>query len=102
MDPRIVDLYHEYAHVHFDRRVFIERAAKLLGSTAAATAALAYLTPNDAAAAVVAENDPRVVVERITYPGGAGPMKAYLARPKDNASMAASRSCMRSAASART
>jgi carboxymethylenebutenolidase len=84
-DHGLVDLYHEYAHVHFDRRVFLERATKLLGSSAAAASALAVLTPNDAAAAVVAENDPRIVTERITYPGATGPMKAYLARPKDNA-----------------
>ena len=27
MDQRIIDLYHEYVHAHFDRRVFLERAA---------------------------------------------------------------------------
>jgi carboxymethylenebutenolidase len=85
MDPRLVDLYHEYSHAHFDRRVFLERAAKLLGSTTAAAAALAFITPNDAAAAVIAESDSRIVTERITYPGATGAMKAYLARPKDNA-----------------
>src|SRR6185295_9997059 len=83
MDPRLVDLYHEYSHAHFDRRVFLEKAAKLLGSTAAS--ALAFITPNDAAAAVIAEGDSRIVTERITYPGATGAMKAYLARPKDNA-----------------
>lgn len=85
MDPKFVELYHEYVHVHFDRRVFIERATKLLGSTAAATTALALIAPNDAAATVIAENDSRIVTERITYPGATGAMKAYLARPKDNA-----------------
>jgi carboxymethylenebutenolidase len=83
-DQRIIDLYYEYAHTHFDRRVFLERASQILGSTAAASAALALITPNDAAAAVVAENDARIVTERITYPGATGPVKAYLARPKDN------------------
>lgn len=85
LDPRIVELYYEFAHTHFDRRVFIEGAAKILGSTAAASSALAMLIPNDAAAAVVVENDPRIVTERVTYMGATGPMKAYLARPKDNA-----------------
>jgi carboxymethylenebutenolidase len=85
IDPRIVDLYYEYAHTHFDRRVFIERAAKLLGSTAAASSALALLIPNDAHAAVVAEDDARIVTERVSFPGATGAVKAYLARPKDNA-----------------
>ena len=84
-DQRIVDLYYDYAHTHFDRRVFLERASIILGSTAAASAALALITPNDAAAAVVAENDARIVTERISFPGATGPVKAYLARPKDNA-----------------
>ena len=68
-DQRIVELYYDYAHIHFDRRVFLDRAAKLLGSTAAAASALALITPNDAAAAVIAEEDPRIVTERITQPG---------------------------------
>src|SRR5258705_11406692 len=85
MDPKFVELYHEYVHVHFDRRVFLERATKLLGSTAAASAALALIAPNDASATVIAENDSRIVTERITYPGATGAMKAYFARPKDDA-----------------
>ena len=84
-DQRIVDLYYEYAHTHFDRRVFLERAAAILGSTAAASAALALITPNDAAAAMVMETDPHIVTERVTFTGATGPVKAYLARPKDNA-----------------
>jgi carboxymethylenebutenolidase len=88
-DQRIVELYYDYAHTHFDRRVFLERAAKLLGSTAAAASALALITPNDAAAAMVTEQDARIVTERVTFPGATGPVKAYLARPKDNAKHAA-------------
>jgi len=84
-DQRIVDLYHDYVHSHFDRRVFLERAAKLLGSMSAATAALAMIRPDDAAAAMVAADDARVVTERVTFTGATGPVKAYLARPKDNA-----------------
>jgi len=41
------------------------------------------LIPKDASAAMVAENEARVVAESITYTGATGPMKAYLARPKD-------------------
>jgi carboxymethylenebutenolidase len=85
IDQRIVELYYEFAHTHFDRRTFIDRAAKLLGSTAAASSALALLIPDDARAAIVAEGDARIVAERISFTGATGPVKAYLARPKDNA-----------------
>jgi carboxymethylenebutenolidase len=85
LDQRIVELYYEYAHTHCDRRMFLERATQILGSTAAASAALAAIIPNDAAAAMVSETDARVVTEHVTYPGVTGPVKAYLARPKDNA-----------------
>ena len=84
-DQKIIDLYHEFVHTHFDRRVFLERATQLLGSTAAASSALSLLIPDDASAATVAEDDPRIVTERIAFPGVTGPVKAYLARPKDNA-----------------
>ena len=82
MDQRIVDLYDQYVHVHFDRRLFLDRAAKLLGSTTAAAAALPLLQSNYARAEVVPENDPAITVERITFPGASGAVKGYLATPK--------------------
>ena len=81
MDQRIIDLYDEYMHVHFDRRLFLERAARIVGSTAAA-ALLPLLKSNYALAAIVAENDPRISTQRVTFPGASGPGKAYLAEPK--------------------
>lgn len=84
-DQKIIDLYYEYAHTHHDRRVFLEAATRILGSTAAATTALTAIMPNDASAAIVDEEDPRIVTERVTFTGVTGPVKAYLARPKDDA-----------------
>ena len=54
MDQRLIDLYHDYAHVHFDRRVFLEKAARIVGSVSAAAALLPLLAPDDAKAAMVA------------------------------------------------
>jgi carboxymethylenebutenolidase len=82
MDQRIIDLYDDYVHIHFDRRLFLERASKLIGSATAAAAVLPLLQSNYALAATVAENDPAITVERVTFPGASGPVKAYLARPK--------------------
>ena len=82
MDQRLIDLYHDYAHVHFDRRVFLERAARIVGSVSAAAALLPLLAPDDAKAAIVAPDDQRITAERVTFTGATGPVKAYLAKPK--------------------
>ncbi len=82
MDQRLIDLYHDYAHVHFDRRVFLERAARIVGSVSAAAALLPLLAPDDAKAAIVAPDDQRITAERVTFPGATGPVKAYLAKPR--------------------
>ncbi|MFI5015869.1 MAG: dienelactone hydrolase family protein [Hyphomicrobiales bacterium] len=82
MDERIIDLYEDFTHSHFDRRLFLERAAKIVGSVAAASALLPLLQSNYALAAVVAEDDARIAVESVTYKGASGDVKAYLAKPK--------------------
>ena len=82
MDQRIIDLYDDFVHVHFDRRLFLDRASKLLGGMGAATAALTMLRSDYANAATIAENDSRVATDRVTYKGVSGDVKGYLARPK--------------------
>ncbi len=81
MDQRLIDLYHDYAHEHFDRRVFLEKAAKIVGSVSAAAALLPLLAPDDAKAAMVPPDDQRVTAARVTFPGATGEVKAYLAKP---------------------
>jgi carboxymethylenebutenolidase len=82
MDQRLIDLYHDYAHVHFDRRVFLEKAAKIVGSASAAAALLPLLAPDDAKAAMIAPDDQRVTTSRVTFHGVTGEVKGYLAKPK--------------------
>jgi len=53
MDQRIIDLYNEYTHAPLDRRVFLERLAKLTGGTAAAAALVPLVEANQARAAIV-------------------------------------------------
>ncbi|MGH7751653.1 MAG: dienelactone hydrolase family protein, partial [Gemmatimonadales bacterium] len=55
MDQRIIDLYDDFTHRHLDRRLFLERLAKLVGSTAAAIALLPQLESNYALAQTVPE-----------------------------------------------
>jgi carboxymethylenebutenolidase len=82
MDQRIIDLYDEYTHRHLDRRLFLERAARLAGGTAAAAALLPLLQANYAAAQQVAADDARIEAGRVEVPGAAKPVAGYLSRPK--------------------
>lgn len=85
MDQRIIQLYDDFTHGHLDRRLFLERLAKLVGSTAAALALLPRLESDHALAQTVPEADARLRAEEVTYPGSTGPVKGYLARPAGQA-----------------
>ncbi len=79
----MIDAYDEYTHLTLDRRRFMERLTMLAGSGAAAATIAPLLAANSAQAAVVADNDPRVKAEDITYPSSSGEMKGYLVKPAD-------------------
>jgi len=85
MDQQIIDLYDDFTHRHLDRRLFLERLAKLVGSTAAAIALLPQLESNYALAQTVPETDARLKTEDVTFPGSQGPVKGYVARPASGA-----------------
>lgn len=82
VDPRVIDLYDEYTHRPLERRVFLERLAVLAGSAAAALALLPALQNDYARAAQVAPDDSALDAKRLEFPGGAGKVKGYFARPK--------------------
>jgi len=81
MDSRVIALYDRFIHSAMGRREFLSELARLTGSIAAASAALALLENDYAHAATVAADDARVDTGRVDYPGEAGPVQAYLARP---------------------
>jgi carboxymethylenebutenolidase len=85
MDQRIIDLYDRFTHGGINRRDFLDRLAGLTGSTAAAAALLPVLANDYARAATVAEHDPRLASERVTYDSPAGKIGAYLSRAKAKA-----------------
>ncbi len=89
MDQKIIDLYDEYTHAPLPRRVFIKRLTALAGSTAAATALLPLLENNYAQAAMIAEDDPRLETETITYDADGQKVSGYLAKPKGAANLGA-------------
>ena len=82
MEQKFIDLYEKYADGNINRREFLKKLAVLAGSTAAAVTLLPLLQKSFVQAQVVPKDDPRLVVENITYPAHTGQMNAHFARPK--------------------
>jgi carboxymethylenebutenolidase len=80
MDQKIITLFDTYTHGGMNRRSFLDKLTMLAGSTAAATALLPLLENNYAEAAMVAEDDPRLVLTEGEFAPG---VKGLLAVPKD-------------------
>jgi carboxymethylenebutenolidase len=85
MRQEIIQLYDDYTHERLDRRIFMDRLAKMAGGTAAAAALVPVLKANYAKAAIVPADDPRLQTERVTFEGATGDVAAYLVRPADAA-----------------
>lgn len=78
----IIDLYDRFTHGTMSRRSFMDRLAKMVGSTAAAVAVLPMLQNDYAQAAIVAEDDDRLTVDELTYDAGGTDVSGYLVRLK--------------------
>jgi carboxymethylenebutenolidase len=82
MRQDIINLYDEFTHKPLPRRVFMERLVGMVGSIAAANAALALLEPNAAHAQTIAPDDSRIATtENHALAEG---VVGLLALPKDN------------------
>jgi carboxymethylenebutenolidase len=82
MDQKIITLFDSYTHGGMNRRAFLDKLTLLAGSTAAANALLPMLENNYAQAALVPENDPRLVISEGEIAPG---VQGLLAMPKDAA-----------------
>jgi carboxymethylenebutenolidase len=82
MNQMIVDLYDAFTHGSMNRREFMDRLAKLAGSSAAAVALLSVLQNDYAKAAIVAANDGQLATERLSFDSSRGKISGYLAQPK--------------------
>jgi carboxymethylenebutenolidase len=82
MEQRIIDLHDAYTHGALGRRVFMDRLAQMAGGAAAATALLAVLQNDYARAAIVPEDDPRLVTGMVGYDVAGKQISGYLARLK--------------------
>jgi carboxymethylenebutenolidase len=87
MDQKLIELYDDFTHRHFDRRLFLEQVTKLVGSSALAMTMMAALRSDYARAATIPVDDPRLTTQRVAMPGASGEVKGYLARPKGDAKL---------------
>lgn len=78
----MIRLYDEYTHLTLDRRGFMEKLAKLAGSTAAAAAIVPLIEAGQAKAAVVEPADDRLEASMVEFSGDGGALKGYLVKPK--------------------
>lgn len=78
----MINLFDDYTHLSLDRRKFLDNLAKLAGSTAAAATAAALMASNAKAQGLVAEDDPNLTIETVSYSGAKGTMTGYLVQPK--------------------
>jgi carboxymethylenebutenolidase len=85
MDQRIIDLYDRFTHGHISRRDFFDRLTAVAGSAAAATAAYETLRPDYAHAAIVAEDDSRLMQDRVSFDTMQGDVHGNLVRLKTKA-----------------
>jgi carboxymethylenebutenolidase len=78
----MIALYDDYTHLSLDRRKFMDNLAKLAGSMTAAVSIAGLMGADAKAQGLVAEDDPHLTIESVTYPGAKGTMTGYLAQPK--------------------
>jgi carboxymethylenebutenolidase len=78
-----IRLYDRYTHEGMDRRAFMAELTRIAGSAAAASALLAGIAADPAAAAVISESDKRVSGRRMSWPVAAGRVfEGYQAEPR--------------------
>ena len=82
--PEVLQLFDRYVHGDISRRGFLDKAATLVGSAAAAAGLLAALNPQFAQAQQVAPGDARLQTRYQTFeaPQGNGVVRGYLAMPE--------------------
>jgi carboxymethylenebutenolidase len=77
-----IALYDRFTHEGMDRRTFMAELTRISGSAAAASALLATIAADPAAAAIVPADDVRIRGRRMRWPAGAGRMmQGYQAEP---------------------
>jgi carboxymethylenebutenolidase len=82
-EPKVLELYDDYAHGRIDRRQYIRRLGAFAVGGLTVETLMARLHPNYAWAQQIQPDDSRIKTEKMTFksPDGAGDMKGLLAKP---------------------
>ena len=84
VDPRVLELYNDYAHGGMNRRDLIKRVAVITG-VASAASVIAGIMPNYARAQTISFTDSRIRPRYVEYdaPQGSGTVRGYLVEPAE-------------------
>ena len=85
LNQELFDLYDDYAHNRLDRRQFMDRLSTYAVGGVTLPSLLKLLMPNYQDQIQIAEDDPRLKTETVSYPSdkGGGTIKAQLSKPVD-------------------
>ncbi len=88
INPKVFDLYDEYAHNKLDRRQFIEKLSVFAIGSITIPSLLSFLMPNYSNAITVKKDDPRLVSQYTMYnsPKGGGEIRGLLSLPAETTS----------------
>lgn len=84
LNPKIYDLYDEYAHNKLDRRQFVEKLSLYAVGGLTVPSLLSFIMPNYKDAILVQQDDARLDSNYVMYnsPKGGGEIRGLLSRPK--------------------
>ncbi|RZF61835.1 dienelactone hydrolase family protein [Sphingobacterium corticibacterium] len=84
LDPKVFELYNDYAHNRLNRREFMQRLSLYAVGGLTVSSLMSFLTPDYKNTAQIKANDPRLESQYITYqsPKGGGAIKGLLSMPQ--------------------
>ncbi|MEM9547649.1 MAG: dienelactone hydrolase family protein [Bacteroidota bacterium] len=83
IDPKVFDLYDDYAHNKLDRRQFIERLSLYAVGGVTVASLLIFMFPNYSYSILIKKDDPRLNSDFVLYPSpkGGGEIRGLLSKP---------------------
>lgn len=84
LNPKIFDLYDDYAHNKLERRQFIEKLSLYAVGGLTVSSLLSFVMPNYKDSVMVKQDDSRLISKYILYnsPKGGGEIRGLLSKPK--------------------
>jgi carboxymethylenebutenolidase len=81
----VFDLYDDYAHSRINRRAFLDKLSLYAVGSITVPSLLSFIMPNYQDKIQIAEDDPRLKTETVSYdsPKGGGTISGQLSMPKD-------------------